>query len=108
MKKEKIIYNGESRLIRLDDKNRKYILYNREKVYLEKGGAGFILPSSIPGQTPRPNQFQTTARRIGTVLKSVINSKTATHFGNAALTGLTAKAETDERLKSEIFKLSKF
>lgn len=105
MKKEKIIYNNESRLVRIDDNNNKYILYNKKKVYLEKkGGVGFILPITTPS-FPTPNRPQipnrTTAR-----LTSVL-SKTAKELIPAASAAINAYADADTTGKNAISRLQK-
>ena len=65
MKKEKVIYNGESRVVRTDEKDNKYILYNTKKVYLEKkGGVGSALPPQTSFRLPS-SSYRVSSSRAG-------------------------------------------
>lgn len=82
MQKEKVIYKGESRVVRIDEKERKYILYDHKKVYLDKkGGVALGLPN--PGfQTSRNTLTRTATATLASTGQML--SKTAQNVARNA------------------------
>lgn len=118
MKKEKVIYNGESRVVRTDDKDNKYILYNTKKVYLEKkGGVGSALPPQTSFGLPSSSNRSSSAR-IASAASALAKtaSKSARAAANYLKTDFTShvSAAVDayvgakpSKIKEEIQKLAK-